>query len=594
MTKARTLANLISDNAELADGQISVAEVVGAAPSANPTFTGNIDVGDDVKIRLGASDDLNIFHDGQHSYIQESGFGALKLKGEDIRLEDDDGNNIIKATSTAAELYYSGAKKLETSSTGIDVNNSGQSQSLVSIGGGSTNAALTLRGSTGSAYAWQVSSNAHVASALEFTKSTAVGGTTFSTPSMVINSSGNVGIGLSTNISSKLHVNSELSLGPDNNNRMIVGSTSGGVGSIGTIEGGTTSFSTMTFTGGSVGIGVTNPSSFNSGAYNLVVGSTSASSQGITIAADTNSIMYFADGTSGAEAYMGSIVYNHTNNDMTFRTNGFNTALVIDSSQNVLVGGTNNSPATNNVAGSSHGSLGNIQASVDGNPCLFVNRKSSDGTIVSFRKDGSAVGSIGAKSGQVYMADTAAGIRFSGHSTDDVQPCDGNGADKANVNLGASGNAWGDLFLSGGVRFSGAANSSVLDDYEEGSFSPTLKKGSLTSFTYVSQIGKYTRIGNQVKISFYIFCNNTGTTNNGASWEITNLPFNISHLTNCAYQFVPCGYLLIGNVQYESNSHQHRWQANTSTTLTLYGQRGSTEHTGSNLEFSGTGILTIA
>jgi hypothetical protein len=42
MSKARTLANLISDNAELADGQISVAEVVGAAPTANPTFTGTV------------------------------------------------------------------------------------------------------------------------------------------------------------------------------------------------------------------------------------------------------------------------------------------------------------------------------------------------------------------------------------------------------------------------------------------------------------------------------------------------------------------------------------------------------------------------
>tara|TARA_R110001632_G_scaffold90877_1_gene195011 strand:- start:365 stop:553 length:189 start_codon:yes stop_codon:yes gene_type:complete len=42
MSKARILANLISDNAELADGQISVAEVVGAAPSASPTFTGTV------------------------------------------------------------------------------------------------------------------------------------------------------------------------------------------------------------------------------------------------------------------------------------------------------------------------------------------------------------------------------------------------------------------------------------------------------------------------------------------------------------------------------------------------------------------------
>ena len=44
MTKARILADLISDNAELADGTISVAEVVGAAPLASPDFTGGIDI----------------------------------------------------------------------------------------------------------------------------------------------------------------------------------------------------------------------------------------------------------------------------------------------------------------------------------------------------------------------------------------------------------------------------------------------------------------------------------------------------------------------------------------------------------------------
>ena len=42
MSKARTLANLISDNSVLADGQIAVAEVTGAAPLASPTFSGNV------------------------------------------------------------------------------------------------------------------------------------------------------------------------------------------------------------------------------------------------------------------------------------------------------------------------------------------------------------------------------------------------------------------------------------------------------------------------------------------------------------------------------------------------------------------------
>jgi hypothetical protein len=44
MTKARILADFISDGSSLADGTISVAEVSGAAPLASPTFTGGIDV----------------------------------------------------------------------------------------------------------------------------------------------------------------------------------------------------------------------------------------------------------------------------------------------------------------------------------------------------------------------------------------------------------------------------------------------------------------------------------------------------------------------------------------------------------------------
>jgi trimeric autotransporter adhesin len=40
MTKARILADFISDGSSLADGTISVAEVSGAAPLASPTFTG--------------------------------------------------------------------------------------------------------------------------------------------------------------------------------------------------------------------------------------------------------------------------------------------------------------------------------------------------------------------------------------------------------------------------------------------------------------------------------------------------------------------------------------------------------------------------
>ena len=123
--------------------------------------------------------------------------------GVDIAARD----AVLTSTTTTANAALpksGGTMTGALTTTSQTINNAGQSQSALSIGGGSTNAALTLRGSTGSAYAWEISSNAHVASALEFTRSTAVGGTTFSTPSMVLDASGNVGIGVSP--SQKLHV----------------------------------------------------------------------------------------------------------------------------------------------------------------------------------------------------------------------------------------------------------------------------------------------------------------------------------------------------------------------------------------------------
>jgi hypothetical protein len=41
-SKARVLADLVAAGGELADGTISVAEVTGAAPIADPTFTGTL------------------------------------------------------------------------------------------------------------------------------------------------------------------------------------------------------------------------------------------------------------------------------------------------------------------------------------------------------------------------------------------------------------------------------------------------------------------------------------------------------------------------------------------------------------------------
>lgn len=74
----------------------------------------------------------------------------------------------------------------------------------------------------------------------------------------------------------------------------------------------------------------------------------------------------------------------------------------------------------------------------------------------------------------------------------------------------------------GGVALNNAANTSptVLDWYEEGTFTPTLT--GIGTPTYTTQSGSYTRIGNVVH--FNITLNWTGGTN-GAGITVASLPF---------------------------------------------------------------------
>jgi hypothetical protein len=91
---------------------------------------------------------------------------------------------------------------------------------------------------------------------------------------------------------------------------------------------------------GQVGLGTSTPSSYYSGADNLVVANTSGNA-GITVATATTGTgrLYFADGTSGADEYRGWIEYDHTADRLTLGSNGA-TALAVDSSQRVGIGTT--------------------------------------------------------------------------------------------------------------------------------------------------------------------------------------------------------------------------------------------------------------
>ena len=82
-----------------------------------------------------------------------------------------------------------------------------------------------------------------------------------------------------------------------------------------------------------------------------------------------------------------------------------------------------------------------------------------------------------------------------------------------------------------GAYFGTAAAANLLDDYEEGTWTPAFTfatVGDLGTVTYVAQTGQYTKIGNMVIASFYCYVT-TGMTWSSASgdFHITGLPFTI-------------------------------------------------------------------
>lgn len=91
---------------------------------------------------------------------------------------------------------------------------------------------------------------------------------------------------------------------------------------------------------GSVGIGNSTPSSFQSSANNLVIGSgVSGDNTGLTIYSnsDSSGSIHFADSTSGTDSYVGDIYYNHASNFMAFLTNATE-RLRINNTGNVGIG----------------------------------------------------------------------------------------------------------------------------------------------------------------------------------------------------------------------------------------------------------------
>jgi hypothetical protein len=91
-------------------------------------------------------------------------------------------------------------------------------------------------------------------------------------------------------------------------------------------------------------------------------------------------------------------------------------------------------------------------------------------------------------------------------------------------NLIVSSGAGIDFSATAGPNPPASGTSELLDDYEEGDWTPAF--ANIGTGTYTHQVGRYTKVGNLVTASVHISINVLGTAS--GSVDITNLPFTAS------------------------------------------------------------------
>lgn len=147
------------------DNSIVNADLHSAANIASTKLAKPIDLADNEKVRFGTGNDLEIYHDGDNSFIKDTGTGRLTIATSQLQLTNAaDSEVMVKATQDGAvDLYHNNSRKFSTASDGVSVVGNlglgdgnviqcGQNSDLRIQHSGSNSFIETSTGSTGDLY----------------------------------------------------------------------------------------------------------------------------------------------------------------------------------------------------------------------------------------------------------------------------------------------------------------------------------------------------------------------------------------------------------------------------------------------------------
>ena len=423
----------------------------GADINGDANIDGDLSFRDNDKAIFGAGSDLQIYHDGSDSFIDDAGTGRLHLRGNDqVTLGKYTGENMVVAVADGqVELYYDNAAKLATSSTGIQVTGNIANASgdlTLDVAGdieldsgngdvefkknGVSHGFISNNSDSLQLYApvsnkdilFKGNDNGSVITALTLDMSQA-GRATF-----------NEGIVLKSSTGGDFGVNINTASGDSMKLQVVDTGSAGAANGVITVTDGDLILSPSA----NVGIGTSLPSvtlEVNSGANNTVAKFESSDAGAFIILEDSGS-------TSNG---------NHISVEgdvMSFSTADSN-AMRINASGHLLIGKTADD---NTTAGTVIHDNGFMSIARSSNIAMILDRHDSDGDILRFTKSGTTVGSIGTLSGNLFIGSTNGSDAYLGFSNTFIFPVTSTGANRDNaISLGVGASRFDDIFATNGT-----------------------------------------------------------------------------------------------------------------------------------------------